>query len=136
VSSQSLVHVSLKKRSSNIGVSGMATLLAAAMPKCPLCWIALMSMIGVSWPLSAFWLRSLTFVFMLIPLGLLLIRGHSAGNYRPFLLGLVAAIGVYLCKFRLNFNPGLYLSGAALFGASLWSFRLKRQSTKESLCRC
>jgi len=136
VSSQSLIHLSLKQRSSNVGLSGAATLVATAMPKCPLCWIALMSTIGVSWPLNASWLRSLTFALMLIPLGLLLFRGHSTDNYRPFLLGLIAAIAMYLCKFRLNFNPGLYLSGAILFGASLWSVRLNRQKTKEILCRC
>jgi hypothetical protein len=95
-----------------------------------------MSTIGVSWPLDAYWLRSLSFAFMLIPLGLLIVRGHSSGNYGPFVLGLIAAIAMYLCKFRLNFNAGLYLGGASLFGASLWSIRLNRQKTKEIMCRC
>lgn len=123
-------------RSQSIGFSAGTTMLLVLLPKCPLCWIALMSTIGVSWPFGPGWLHSFVVVLLLLPLGLLLVRAHQCHNYHPFILGCVAAILLYVCRFRLALDVGVYLSGAILFAATVWSARLSRQTNSDTLCRC
>jgi hypothetical protein len=108
----------------------------AIMPKCPLCWIALVSAVGLSWPISSGWLRSLTIAFSLVPLGLLLSRAHRSRDYRPLLLGLIAAIALYVFKFRIGLDVGVYSSAAALFGATLWSTKSLNAGASDISCRC
>src|SRR5690242_17604742 len=111
-------------QSRSIGVSAASTLLLAIVPKCPFCWLALVSTIGVSWPLSSLWLRSVVIALSLVPLGLLLFRARRSHDYRPFALGIIAASALYVFKFRLALDAGVYLSGAALFAVTLWSSKL------------
>jgi hypothetical protein len=106
------------------------------MPKCPLCWIALVSAVGLSWPISSGWLQSLTIASSLVPLGLLLSRAHRSRDYRPLLLGLIAATALYVCKFRIGVDVGVYASAAALFGATLWSTKLPSAGPSDMHCRC
>ena len=108
----------------------------AIMPKCPLCWIALVSAVGLSWPINSGWLRSLTIAFSLVPLGLLLSRAHRSRDYRPLLLGLIAAIALYVFKFRIGLDVGVYSSAAALFGATLWSTKSLTAGADDISCRC
>jgi hypothetical protein len=95
-----------------------------------------MSTIGVTWPVGSGWLRSFVVVLSFVPLGLILVCAHQSSNYRPFILGVVAAAAMYVCKFRLALDLGMYLSGATLFGATLWSAKLGRHKTNEMICRC
>jgi hypothetical protein len=122
--------------SKTIGVSAASTLLLAIMPKCPLCWIALVSTVGVTWPLSYAWLRSFVVTLLLVQLGLLLFGARRSHDYRPFILGAVAAIALYVCKFRLGLNAGVYLSGATLFAVTLWSAKLITYRSSEIICPC
>lgn len=126
----------MTRSSTSIGFSVASTLLLAIMPKCPVCWIALVSAVGLSWPISAGWLRSLTIAFSLVPLGLLLWNAHRSRDYRPLLLGMVAAIALYVCKFRLGLDSGAYLSAAALFGATLWGAKLRPARASDIICGC
>jgi hypothetical protein len=120
--------------SGTIGVSAIPATLTAVMPKCPICWMGLMSALGVSSTINADWLRPLAIVFLLLPVVALIIRARRFGGYGPFLLGAVAASAMYICKFELSYDPGVYLSGVALVSASLWNAR--RKSRDKVRCRC
>ena len=120
----------------SMGVSAASTVLLAVMPKCPLCWIALMSTIGVTWPASSGWLRSFVVVLSLVPLGILLICAQQSQKYAPLIVGVIAVIALYICKFRLSLDVGVYVSGATLFGATVWSTRSMLQGTNEITCSC
>jgi hypothetical protein len=125
---------SLVSPSGAIGVSAIPAILTALMPKCPICWMSLMSVLGLSSTIKADWLRPLAIVFLLFPVVALFIRARRFGGYGPFLLGSVAATAMYFCKFQLSYDPGVYLSGAALVGASLWNAR--RKTRDKVRCRC
>lgn len=126
----------MRLRSRSIGFSAASTLLLAIMPKCPLCWIALVSTIGVTWPVSSEWLRSFVVALSLMQLGLLLFGARRSHDYRPFLLGVIAAIALYVCKFRLALDAGVYLSGAILFCAAIWNAKLIASQPGEIICHC
>jgi hypothetical protein len=81
-------------------------------------------------------LRSFVIALSLVPLGLILFRSRRCHDYRPFLLGLSAAVALYVFKFWLALDAGVYVSGAVLFGATLWSAKLIYQRTSEISCRC
>jgi len=136
VCSLSLFRTAVRPGSSTVGLSGIMTALIALMPKCPICWMALMSAFGLSWVISPSWSRPLVFGFLLVPVGLLTLSAHRARRYGPFFVGAVAAIVMYLCKFQFNYETGVYLGGIALFGASLWSVRLMRQARSDTECQC
>ena len=135
VSTQGLFRISVRSGSSSIGLSVITTALMAAIPKCPLCWMALMSACGFGWVINPSWSYSLAFCLLLVPLSLLTVSAHRARSYGPFFSGTVAAIAMYLCKFRFNYATGVYLGGIALFGASVWSARLRRQARSDG-CGC
>ena|ERR1043165_652630 len=122
--------------SRSIGVSAASTLLLAIIPKCPLCWMALVGAIGISWPVSSEWLRLFVIALSLVPLGLLLFRARRSHDYRPFALGVIAVTALYVFKFWLALDAGVYLCGAALFAVTLWSPKLISHRTSEITCHC
>ena len=95
-----------------------------------------MSAIGVSWPVSSVFLRVFVVTLSLVPLGILFFCARSCTDYRPFFLGVMAVVGLYLCKFRLALDAGTYMSGATLFGATIWSVKLRRDHAHETRCSC
>ena len=111
----------MSRVSRSIVFSFTSTLLLAIAPKCPLCWIALLSVLGVSWPIDSSDLRSIVILLTLVPLGMLLVFTLRSRDYRPMLVGIIAAVALYAFKFRLGLNVGVYVSSAALFGATIWS---------------
>ena len=119
-----------------IGASAISAVLTAIMPKCPICWMALMGALGVSSMINAVWMRPLAVGFLLLPIGALFIRIRLRGGYGPFFLALAGAMAMYLCKFVLFYDPGVYLSGAALIAASIWNVINKRRTRDETECRC
>ena len=127
---------SLAGPSSAIGLSAIPAMLTACLPKCPICWMALMGALGVSSTLTAGWLRPLAIVFLLIPVSALFIRARRRGGYAPFTLGVIAASAMYFCKFELFYDPGTYVSGVALVGASIWNATSKRRTRDKTHCRC
>ncbi|MEY2550085.1 MAG: hypothetical protein QOG12_229 [Verrucomicrobiota bacterium] len=128
--------VSFAGPSGAVGASAISALLTALMPKCPICWMAWMGALGVSSTINAIWMRPLAVAFLLLPLGAIFIRVRRRGGYGPFLLGLAAAAAMYLSKFVLFYDPGVYLSGAGLIGASMWSVTNKRGPREQTECRC
>jgi hypothetical protein len=126
---------SLGGRSGSIGTSAVPALLTVLMPKCPICWMALMSSLGVGSTIGADWLRPIAFGLLLLPVIALFIRARRCGRYGAFLLGIVAASAMYFCKFELFSDPGVYLSGLGLVGASIWNAAIKRR-THDFGCRC
>ena len=126
---------SLANASRPIGTSAVPALLTALMPKCPICWMALMSAFGVGTTVSAGWLRPITLGLLLLPIIPLVISARRSGRYRALLLAVVAASSMYVCKFQLFYDPGVYLSGLVLVGASIWNVVIKRR-TDEVRCHC
>jgi len=124
------------RQSGTIGFSAISTVLAAAMPKCPICWMALMGALGVSSTINSDWLRPLSVIFLMLPVGALFVRARRRSRYGPFFLGLSAATAMYLCKFSFNYDTGAYLSGAALVAASVWNVVLKRWPADDIHCHC
>jgi hypothetical protein len=123
-------------RSGSVGVFAVPTIVAAAMPKCPICWMALMSAFGVGSIINADWLRPLTITLLLVPMGALFIRARRRGGYGPFFLGLIAAITMYVSKYRFYFDVGAYLGGATLVAASIWNAVPKHRPEDDSRCQC
>jgi hypothetical protein len=126
----------LKHSSGGIGVSAISAVLLAAMPKCPLCWIALMGALGVGPAIRSVWLQPLAIILLLLPITALLIRASHRRGYGPFFLGLVAAASMYLFKFRLDQDAGFYLAGAVLLGASIWNALPRRTPAGGGQCHC
>jgi hypothetical protein len=129
-------HTAIRNRSGNIGFSALIAILVAAIPKCPLCWIALMSALGIGSAINSNWLQPLVIALLFLPLCVLLVAARRRRVYGPFFLGLVAATAMYLCKFRLNYDFGVYLSGAILLGASVWNIVPKHEATDNIQCQC
>jgi hypothetical protein len=119
-----------------IGASAISAMLTAIMPKCPICWMALMGALGVSSTINALWMRPLAVGFLLLPVGALFIRVRRRGGYGPFFLGLAGAVAMYSCKFVLFYDPGVYLGAAALVGASIWNVTNTRRTRDKTECRC
>jgi len=124
------------RQSGMIGFSAIPTVLAAAMPKCPICWMALMGALGVGSTINSDWLWPLAVAFLVLPVGALFVRARRLGRYGPFFLGLIAATAMYFCKFSFNYDTGAYVSGAALVGASVWNVVPKRRPADDFQCHC
>ena len=124
------------RQSGSIGFSAIPTVLTAAMPKCPICWMALMGALGVGSTINSDWLRPLAITFLLLPVGALFVRARRRGAYGPFFLGFVAAAAMYVCKFSFYYDIGAYLSGATLVAASVWNAVPKRRTADDFRCHC
>jgi hypothetical protein len=98
--------------------------------------MALMSAIGAGSTISLSWLQPVSVAMLLISVSALFIRARSRRGYGPFILGFVAAASLYLFKFSLNYDPGIYLSGATLLGASIWNTRERRRPAGNVHCDC
>lgn len=123
-------------RSSDITVSAFGTILIAVMPKCPICWLGLMSVFGVGSVINAYWLKPVVAVLLFLSVSALLVRGRRRGGYGPFLLGLMAAILIYMCKFGFDYDVGVYLGGGMLVGTSIWNALPKHQVPDSVRCHC
>jgi hypothetical protein len=91
---------------------------------CPLCWPAyagLLSSIGLGFLISARYLLPVTTAFLEVAVGALAHRANLRHGYRPFLLGLFAALGVLLGKFWWESNLVMYASLGLLVMASVWN---------------
>ena len=98
----------------------------SALPKlaCPVCWPAyagLLSSLGLGFLLSTAYLLPLTAVFLTLALAALAFRAKSRRGSGPFLIGLIAAIGILLSKFVWESNVTIYGSVGMLAVASVWN---------------
>ena len=122
--------------SKGIALSTLSTAFLAVMPKCPLCWLALMGTLGVGSIVSPQWMQPLAISLLLLPISVFLLCAYRTHRYGPLYLALGASVAMYLCKFHLNFAAGMYLSGMAMLGAGIWSAVVTRQANKSSVAKC
>jgi phosphate/sulfate permease len=95
-----------------------------------------MGALGVGSTISASWLQPVAMGLLLLSLSALLVRARRRHSYAPFVLGLLAAVALYWCKFRLNNDLGVYLSMAMLLAASVWNSVAQSGRADDVRCRC
>lgn len=91
---------------------------------CPFCWPAyagLLSSVGLGFLISARYLLPITAAFLVVAVGALAFRADRRRGYGPFLLGLLAAVGVLVGKFWWESNPVMYAAVLVLVVASVWN---------------
>src|SRR5712692_9578058 len=105
---------------------------------CPLCWPAytgLLSSVGLGFLISAAYLLPVTAGFLVIALGAMAFKAKSRHGYGPFLLGLLAAAGVLLGKFRWESMTTIYGAVGLLVVASLWNgWPIRGMSSQAEIC--
>jgi mercuric ion transport protein len=105
---------------------------------CPLCWPAyagLLTSVGLGFLISSKYLLPFTAAFLVLILGALAFRAQRRHGHGPFVVGLVAAVGVIVAKFQWESNLTLYGAVGLLVVASLWN-AWPRDSTTTSSIRC
>jgi mercuric ion transport protein len=119
----------------NAGV--FPSLVAAAMPKCPLCFAGLLSTVGMGIVVEMRWLLPLVILFLSVAVAMLWFRARRQHDYKPFFLGLSGAIFVSAGKFYFDNMGFVYLGAALLTGASIWNSISKKKVKSESPhCHC
>ncbi len=98
----------------------------AVLPKlvCPACWPAYagaLSALGMGFINYSPLLLPLTALFLGVVLVTLAYRAKARRGYRPFVLGMLAAVIVLVGKFHFDSDATLYAGVALLIGASLWN---------------
>ena len=91
---------------------------------CPICWPAyagLLSSVGLGFLISAAYLFPLTLGFLTLTLVALAFRARDRRGFRPFSMGLVAAIAILLGKFLWESKPMIYGGIGMLVAASVWN---------------
>jgi hypothetical protein len=114
----------------------LPALSVALLPKCPLCLLSIMSVVGLGSVVTVAWLLPLMLVFLgatLLSLGLSARRRH---RYGPLALGLLAACSIALGKFYFNSNFAAGAGIALLFASSLWNAPIKRNVNSRPDCNC
>ena|SRR5215813_9355652 len=75
---------------------------------CPFCWPAyagLLNSVGLGFLISAKYLLPITAAFLVLAVAALAFRARRRHGYRPFLIGLVAAVWVWPASFGGNQIP-------------------------------
>ncbi len=108
------------------GILALPSIGVSMLPKlaCPACWPAyagLLTSIGLGFLISAAYLLPLTTAFLLLAIGAMLFRAKARRGYGPFLLGVVAGVGVLVGKFVWESSPVIYGAVGILVIASLWN---------------
>ena len=99
---------------------------------CPLCWPAyagLLSSVGLGFLISAKYLLPLTAAFLVLALAALAFRAKNRHGYGPFVLGVVASVGILVGKFQWESTRALYGAVGLLVIASLWNAWPRRVRT-------
>ena len=115
----------------------LPTAAVALLPKCPLCLMGIMSAFGLGTLVSVVWLKPLTLVLLGTAVGSLALRARRSHTYNPLLLGLVAAVIVFVSKFHLDYPPAAYGGLTLLFAAMIWGAMARRVATPQAGdCSC
>ncbi len=91
---------------------------------CPGCWpvyAGVLSSLGLGFLLYSTYLLPVTAAFLVFSLGTLAHRAEARRGYRPFVLGLLAAVGILVGKFGVSSDVLFYSSAAVFVGAALWN---------------
>jgi hypothetical protein len=115
------------------GVAMLPALAIAALPKCPLCLMAVLSIFGLGSIVKASWLLPLMLFFLGLALAALALRARRRRGYGPLLLGIGGALFILSGKFYLNHDSMIYAGAFFLISASVWSTLPTKDS---SGCHC
>lgn len=119
------------------GLLALPGLSVSMLPKlaCPACWPAyagLLSSVGLGFLISTAYLLPLTAAFLSLALGAMMFRANMRHGYGPFVLGLVAGVGILLDKFAWGSNRTMYAAVGLLVVASLWNAWPRRNAPSEA----
>jgi hypothetical protein len=103
-----------------LGTSALPAFASALMPKCPFCWMPILSTLGLGSVINAKWLQPFALLLLALAAGSLAIRAWRTQSYSPLILGTSAAVAIFVFKFVEDLAAGANLSGAVLIAASLW----------------
>jgi hypothetical protein len=91
---------------------------------CPACWPAyagLLSSFGFGLLLDTAYLLPLTALFLVLAVAALAYKAKTRKGYGPFVMGIVAAVIVFVVKFVYESDLAMYGGIAMLITASLWN---------------
>ena len=114
----------------------LPTLSVALLPKCPLCLVSIMGVVGLGSVVTVAWLLPLMLVFLGATLLLLGLNARRRRNYGPLALGLIAACSITLGKFYFNSKFAAGAGIILLLAASLWNAPIKRNVNSKPDCNC
>ena len=114
----------------------LPTLSVALLPKCPLCLVSIMSVVGLGSVVTVAWLLPLMLVFLGATLLSLALSARRRRSYGTLSLGLLAACFIALGKFYFNSNFAAGAGVILLFAASLWNAPIKRNVNSRPDCNC
>jgi mercuric ion transport protein len=125
-----------RRAAASLNLALVPAFAAAAVPKCPLCVMGIMSSFGLGTIVKASMLPPLTLAFLAVTVSALGFGARRRRGHAPLFLGMVAAAAVMLGKYQFNYNPVVYVGVALLLGASLWNGWPKKRSDSDSDCEC
>jgi hypothetical protein len=126
----------LQSKVRSLGLGVVPAFAVAMLPKCPLCWMAILGALGLGSIISLAWLQGLTILFLAVALGALAFRARRIHRYGPLLLGAAAAAAVYFFKFVVDLETAVYAAGASLIAASVWNSLLRPRGPAPAGCNC
>ena len=107
-------------------ITSIPAVFVALLPQlfCPACWPAytsILSSIGIGFINYSPFLLPVTIFFLIVALAGIVYKAQSRNDYAPFIVGLLAAIGIVVSKFLIEMQMALYLSTLLLLAASVWN---------------
>jgi hypothetical protein len=84
-------------------------------------YAGLISSVGLGFLMQTAYLLPLTASSLVLALAALGYRANSRRGYAPLVLGIVAAVGLFVGKFVVDSNVAVYGGIAALVCASIWN---------------
>lgn len=106
---------------------------------CPACWPAyagLLSALGLGFVNYTRYLLPLTALFLAVAVGSLAYRARSRREYKPMVLGAIAAAIVLIGRFGFASDPAMYAGIAMLIAASLWNSWPQRRASERYCPAC
>src|SRR5579884_1177672 len=113
----------------------------ALLPKltCPVCWpvyAGILSSLGLGFINYTTYLLPLTILFLVLAVASLGYRAKNRRGYKPFILGVLAAIIVIVSKFIFVSDLTTYGGIVLLMGTSLWNSWPERRADSGSCPAC
>lgn len=102
-------------------IPALLALGGAALPKCPMCLLAIFGMAGLGASLPAGWLSGLTVASLALLLTVLAVGAVRRCALGPLIVGLAAAAAILGGKYRLHSSPAVYGGIGLLVAASIWN---------------
>lgn len=103
----------------HLNITLLPTLAVAILPKCPLCLMGFMSVVGLGSFIQPSWLVPLISAFLIIALGAIALRAHKRRSYGPFCLGIASSVIILVGKLVVDYMPVTYAGLSMLVCASL-----------------